>query len=161
MTLIPALSIRDARIYHRTAAALGKEPWQIGRTILGIASKVIDAEAAETAEDHRAVLRTDTKEIEAVERVVRVKPCADWRYDAADARWLAVCLRGWNFRLELHDWVGVVVLFSTVRKTEWTDAASFGGPDLYCSGRVECSARPIELVGVAVEIEVFPYTTAD
>ena len=53
---ILALRVRDARIAPGAAAVLAKEPGQIRRTILRIATKIIDVVPAEIAEEQHAAL---------------------------------------------------------------------------------------------------------
>src|SRR6266566_1664467 len=53
--LLLAIRMRDARIPPRAAAVLAEEPVQIRRAILRSAAKIVNAAAAEVAEEQGAV----------------------------------------------------------------------------------------------------------
>src|SRR5713226_3611857 len=149
--------MRDARIAPRATGVLAEEPGQIRRAILRRAAKVVDAAAAEVAEEQGAVFPVVAGIVIVsvlCQRIEGIELCAHRWDDAAGSIGLAGCLRGCNIGLEMNDWKGLVIFASVVRRTQGADAASFDRMDCNRSGAVAPAVRPVEQVGGAVKIDV-------
>jgi hypothetical protein len=143
------LSVRDAGIGANATTGRAKEPWEIGRAVLRITSKIVDGSSANVIAEGDVATGPPPRLGE--ERIED----RSWRWNCA-ARPIRIAgrLRGQYVRLELEGGIPRIIIIRSPRCAQRAESIVGDRTDLQRGGRVLGAVRPVRQVGCPVEVHV-------